>query len=78
MAISHECSQRCLKCASPFCLTGCVAVAINRHLSDTAPIYAATLALYLVAALSNSSLFSARSERKGCWGAAFCRALSGS
>ena len=38
-------------------------------------LYAATLALYLVAALSKSSLFSAKSDRSGCWASAFCSEL---
>jgi hypothetical protein len=38
-------------------------------------IYAATLALYFAAALSKSSLFSARSTKNGCFASALRRDL---
>lgn len=38
-------------------------------------LYAAALALYFVAALSNNSLFSARSNRNGCCASAFSSEL---
>ena len=62
------------QCAVPLLSNGLPLIVIHSQPPPTN--YAATLALYLVAALSNSSLFSAKSSRKGCLGSAVWRMLS--